>query len=473
MYLGHVQKTNNTQEPIATPFPEVHAYVLNKLGGRLDCVGDQGSYLKVFQSALHYYLNKRHKAKQKKRLFEKTAMFHWVYIFLLALRSVFQNKKLVKENIVIDPGRFLDNGESIFFSKIIQELGKENVQILVRRTSNPAYYFSSLAEGEGRKALPLGKVFRQWKDLRKVYQNAKLSGRWNDEELHYLDSSLHSYLLRYMSCMGSYDANSVKRVFFTVHYINEGFIAAMRDMGIKTIELQHGLISEADLYYTYSEDYRPWIKDAFFPDYLLMYGNIWFNRLRKGIEWKEGQLIVMGDYTHLFGTQERSAEKKNLILLCAQKFLSDQYVAWIPRIQEHLKHYPDWRMVVKLHPYEPVVDVPKYMALANAQTEIVQSGSLHDWFSKAKIQLSIYSTTFYDSIGYDVDNFALQNTGIYDSYVQEMLDAGVAVGIEEDEDPIAAYHSKRAEGRLINDRCEVYGNWDREKFRDYLASGKW
>ena len=89
MYLGHVQKTSNTQEPIATPFPEVHAYVLNKLGGRLDCVGDRGSYLKVFQSALHYYLNKRHKAKQKKRLFEKTAMFHWVYIFLFALRSVF------------------------------------------------------------------------------------------------------------------------------------------------------------------------------------------------------------------------------------------------------------------------------------------------------------------------------------------------------------------------------------------------
>jgi hypothetical protein len=98
---------------------------------------------------------------------------------------------------------------------------------------------------------------------------------------------------------------------------------------------------------------------------------------------------------------------------------------------------------------------------------------LHDWFSKAKIQLSIYSTTFYDSIGYDVDNFALQNTGIYDSYVQEMLDSKVAVGIEEDEDPIAAYLSKRAEGRLIGDRREVYGNWDREKFRDYLASGKW
>lgn len=473
MYLGNMQNHINTEEPIATPFPEVHAYVLNKLGGRSDCVGTRGSYLKVFQSALHYYLNRRHKAKQKKRLFDQSSFYHWVYLFLLSCKTIFQNRKLVLENIIIDPGRFLDNGESIFFSKIIHELGKEKVQLLVRRPSNPSLYFASLAEGECRKALPLGKVYAQWKDLRKVYYQAKGSGKWSDEELHYLDSSLHSYLLRYMACVGSYDSQTVKRVFFTVHYINEGFIAAMRDMGIKTIELQHGLISGADLYYTYPEEYRPWIDRAFFPDFLLMYGNLWYQRLRKGIEWKEGQLLVMGDYTHLFGTKARTAAKENLIILCAQKFLSDQYVAWIPQIQHHLKNHPDWKMVVKLHPYEPVVDVPKYMALANEQTEIVQSGSLHDWFSRAKIQLSIYSTTFYDSIGYDVDNFALMNTGIYDAYVQEMIDSQVAVGIAEDEDPIAAYESNRAKGELLADRKQIYGDWNAPMFRHYLDSGKW
>jgi hypothetical protein len=473
MYLGHMQKERSTIEPIATPFPEVHAYILQKLGGRLDCVGDRGSYLKVFQSALHYFLNRRVKAKQKKRLFAQSAFFHWAYIFLLSFRTIFKKRKLDHENVIIDPGRFLENGESIFFSKIIQELGKEKVQILVRRPSNPDLYFAPLAEGEDRKAMPFGKVFRQWKDLRKVYQQAQSSGRWSDEELHYLDSSLHSYLLRYMACMGSYDDCKVKRVFFTVHYINEGFIAAMRDMGIKTIELQHGLISEADMYYTYTESYRPWIENALFPDYLLMYGNLWYQRLRKGIEWKEGQLIVMGDYTHLFESKAVTAEKENVILLCAQKFLSDQYVAWIPHLQRHLKNHPDWRMVVKLHPYEPVVDVPKYKALANDQTEIVQSGSLHDWFSKSKIQLSIYSTTFYDSIGYGVENFALQNTGIYDSFVQEMIDAKVAVGIEELEDPIAVYKSQRSSGKLIQQREEVYGPWNASLFRDYLNSGKW
>jgi hypothetical protein len=130
-------------------------------------------------------------------------------------------------------------------------------------------------------------------------------------------------------------------------------------------------------------------------------------------------------------------------------------------------------MVVKLHPYEPAVDVPKYKALANEQTEIVQSGSLHDWFSKSKIQLSIYSTTFYDSIGYGVENFALQNTGIYDSFVQEMIDAKVAVGIEESEDPIAVYKSQRSSGKLIQQREEVYGPWNASLFREYLNSGNW
>ncbi len=468
-YLGVVQKNDPRQEPVATPFPEVHAYVLKKLEGRQYCVGQKGSYLKVFQSALHYYLNNRQNAKQKRRFFQGSAIVQWAYFLGLYFKTMLKSKTISTPYVIQDPGRLTADGHSVFFTKIMQALDPMSFTVLVKRRKAQSQHEQVIEEAEGKFAFPGLKIWRQLKDLRAVYENAQSSGRWNDEELHYLDSSLHSFLMRYARCWGSYDAAKNKKVFFTVHYINEGFICAMRDMGIQTVELQHGLISGADLYYVYPEDYRPWVKNMFLPDYLLMYGDLWRNRLLQGIEWKPEQLLMMGDYTELFVQEKASAQKENVVLMCAQKFLSDQYLPWIEQLKIVLKNHPDWKMVVKLHPYEPKQDVPKYMALADEQVEIVQSGSLNDWFSKSKIQLSVYSTTFYDAIGYDIMNYALINTGVYDAYVDEMLAAEVAVGIALNEDPIERFTQEGVQGILKN-KTPIYAPWDSKKFQTFLTT---
>ncbi len=466
-----MQKQTPSQQPIATPFPEVHAYVLKKLDGRLDCVGERGSYLKVFQSALHYYLNNRQNAKQKRQFFKSPAWVQWFYFLVLYLKTITKKRTIHQPYVIQDPGRLTAEGNSVFFTKIKNALPKESFTILVKRRKPQSKNEQAIEAAEGKFVFPGIRVWKQLCDLRLVYQNATQSGRWNEEELHYLDSSLHSFLMRYSRCLGSYDAKKNKKVFFTVHYINEGFICAMRDMGIQTVELQHGLISGADLYYVYPEAYRPWINNMFLPDYLFMYGDLWRNRLLQGMEWKPAQLLMMGDYTELFVQEEDKKDKENLVLMCAQKFLSDEYLPWIEKLKVVLKNHPDWKMVVKLHPYEPKQDVPKYMALANDQVEIVQSGSLNDWFSKSKIQLSVYSTTFYDAIGYNIMNYALVNTGIYDAYVDEMLAAKVAVGIELHEDPIAKFEQEGLSGILLNSNS-IYSQWDEQRFNQFLIDAE-
>lgn len=468
-YLAVVQKNDPRQEPVATPFPEVHAYVLKKLAGRQDCVGQKGSYIKVFQSALHYYLNNRQNAKQKRRFFQGSAIVQWAYFLGLYFKTILKCKTISSPYVIQDPGRITADGYSVFFTKIMQTLEPLSFTVLVKRRKAQSQHEQVIEEAEGKFAFPGLRIWRQLKDLRAVYENAQSSGRWNDEELHYLDSSLHSFLIRYVRCWGSYDAAKNKKVFFTVHYINEGFICAMRDMGIQTVELQHGLISSADLYYVYPEDYRPWVNNMFLPDYLLMYGDLWRNRLLQGIEWKPEQLLMMGDYTELFVQEKASAQKENVVLMCAQKFLSDQYLPWIEQLKIVLKNHPDWKMVVKLHPYEPKQDVPKYMALADEQVEIVQTGSLNDWFSKSKIQVSVYSTTFYDAIGYNIMNYALINTGVYDAYVDEMLEAQVAVGIALVEDPVERYMQEGIHGILL-DKAPIYAPWNDKKFYAFLTT---
>lgn len=445
--------------------------MLKKLDGRFDCVGERGSYLKVFQSALHYYLNNRQNAKQKRQFFKSPVWVHWFYFLVLYLKTLTKKRTIHQPYVIQDPGRLTAEGNSVFFTKIKNALPKESFVILVKRRQAQAKNEQAIEEAEGKFVFPGVRVWKQLCDLRLVYQNAVQSGRWNEEELHYLDSSLHSYLMRYSRCLGSYDPKKNKKVFFTVHYINEGFICAMRDMGIQTVELQHGLISGADLYYVYPEAYRPWIKDMFLPDYLFMYGDLWRNRLLQGIEWKPEQLLMMGDYTELFVQEEEKKEKENIVLMCAQKFLSDEYLPWIEKLKVVLKIHPDWKMVVKLHPYEPKEDIPNYMALASDQIELVQTGSLNDWFSKSKIQLSVYSTTFYDAIGYDIMNYALIHTGTYDAYVDEMIAAEVAVGIEMTEDPIERFLKEGVNSILLN-KSSIYSQWDQQRFNQFLTDAE-
>ena len=68
--------------------------------------------------------------------------------------------------------------------------------------------------------------------------------------------------------------------------IPEALIAALRDLGIKSVEIQHGLISASDYYYVYSEKLKPGLEKALFPDTIGLYGQYWKNILLRGAEWK-------------------------------------------------------------------------------------------------------------------------------------------------------------------------------------------
>ena len=466
-----VQKRANIKRAVVTTFPDVHKYIIEKLEGRNDCIGRKGSYLKVFQSALHYSINEKSHVKQKLRLFESSIIIHWFYFLFLYFRTILESKRISSPTVFLDPGRVSKTGNSIFFSKIRECFDQEELMILVSRRLPTFYQEYNIEDYESKFVFPGLKLIKQMIDLRLVYKKAKQSKRWSSEELHYLDSSLHSFLNRYSKCLGSYDEKRIRKVFFVVHYLNEGFISAMADLGIKTIELQHGLISTIDIYYVYSEAYRPWIKKMFLPEYLFVFGDLWRKRLLGGIEWSSDKIVTMGDYTELFTSDRREKIKENVILMCAQKRLYEEYTAWISCLSKLLQKYPNWRMVVKLHPYEPEQDIPKYYALQNDQVMITQTGSLDEWFSIAKIQLSVYSTTFYDAIGYDIMNYALINTGTYDAYVDEMIAAEVAVGIEMQDDPIARFLQEGVNSILIN-KSSIYGQWDQQRFNHFLTNAE-
>jgi hypothetical protein len=146
--------------------------------------------------------------------------------------------------------------------------------------------------------------------------------------------------------------------------------------------------------------------------------------------------------------------------------MCDEYVAYIEQLQKHvLPLYPNWQVVVKVHPLEK--RIADYKKLESAQVKVVGNESnLDELLQESKIQVSIYSTTFYDALGFDVVNYSIRNYTTSASYAEETIREGVAEGVFFDTDPIAQFLTRPKEKETAIERSDVYGPFRTLYFQD-------
>jgi hypothetical protein len=302
------------------------------------------------------------------------------------------------------------------------------------------------------------------KMLRRVHDMVsitKKSGKFSAAEMEYVRSCLHIFFDDFRFYYHIFKDSGAERVYFICHYHNEGLIAALSILGIKSVELQHGLISGNDLYYAYETIFSNSLRNAFFPDKIMVYGDYWKRILLRGSEFREDQIHIAGDYLYRNSTtalHNSEKEKENIILICAQKGMHEDYINYCLQQKEHLKKHPEWRTIIKLHPLESKKEA--YAILKEHGFEIAPAdASLDDLLTKAKIQISIYSTTFYDAIGFDVLNLSVQQYGTSSDYAADIIREGVAIPIRLDEDPVAAYLNTQPEKVQRLSRNEIYASF--------------
>jgi hypothetical protein len=111
-----------------------------------------------------------------------------------------------------------------------------------------------------------------------------------------------------------------------------------------------------------------------------------------------------------------------------------------------------------MHPLEKNKEL--YRALEKDGFAIIDTEqSLVTLLRESRIQISIYSTTFYDALGYNISNYSLQEYSIYKDYAAQMVTEGVAQPLHVDEDPIQKHlQSKGTES--LRSREEVYAPFD-------------
>jgi hypothetical protein len=146
-------------------------------------------------------------------------------------------------------------------------------------------------------------------------------------------------------------------------------------------------------------------------------------------------------------------------LVCAQKNMHDDYTRYVRCLMEHLSAYPDWRVIVKLHPLEKNKEA--YYELNSLGVEIRDIETpLDTLLARAKIQISIYSTTFYDALGFNVCNYSLQNYGSMSDYAADIIAEAVALPLNIQENPVTKYLSESQDVQAYAPRSEVYSPFD-------------
>jgi hypothetical protein len=139
--------------------------------------------------------------------------------------------------------------------------------------------------------------------------------------------------------------------------------------------------------------------------------------------------------------------------------MHNDYTSYLRVLMKHVADNTEWKVIVKLHPLEKNKDA--YYALADLGVEIRDIETPLDVLLKrCKIHISIYSTTFYDALGYDVCNFSLQQYGSMSDYAADMIAESVALPLFEHENPIAKFLTITEQNIPFTTRTDVYSSFN-------------
>lgn len=424
--------------------------------------GKNFNYIKLVQHGLSYSMTQAEEKLLKKGLFSSWTLFR-LKSWLNSKRKKGNFTPQKSENILILEGRRklkLPNGEEI---SPITHLIRETVLSTEYSWWDTTGTFLKEADFSLKDLSswfpPTNEIQKEiYFELKGILQRIWKSGVLSRREFQYVESAFFVFFESFRRWHCLLEIARPKTLVGITHYHNEGCLAAAKLLGIQTIELQHGLISKHDLYYVYSKQYKHAVSKGIFPNEIWLFGNFWKRVLESGAESEYMKPVVIGNFTTDSAIGSKDFSKENRILLCAQKNLSEPYVEWIRNMRDFiLPNHPGWKLIVKLHPLES--EPKKYLVESNDFVEVLPvSASLNEELKRAKIQVSIYSTTFFDALGMNVKNYSLNDIGYSGDYASEMVLLGVAESLKKSEDVIAKFES--SPGQIDNlTREDVFGTF--------------
>jgi hypothetical protein len=208
---------------------------------------------------------------------------------------------------------------------------------------------------------------------------------------------LSSYISRYISSIyffRNYFKQLKPKVLFSIsHYstINKGAIKAANEIGIPTIDVQHGLINKKSPGYIDTSGIKEDI-----PKYLFVYGKYFKDIISDNSNLFENEnIIISGNYylsKYITSNKKRTFNKEEILLITTQPAVDEN--TYINIIKEALKI--KLKVILKIHPSE---SKEKYKTILNKfDITLKEKENIYELFNIAKYHATVFSTSAVESL---------------------------------------------------------------------------
>jgi len=234
-----------------------------------------------------------------------------------------------------------------------------------------------------------------------------------------------------------------KILFYTNNGVMGGIIQAANELGIKTIELQHGGISHLHVAYN-SEKFD----DKVIPNYHFTFGRYW----HEAIKFRSEKIAIGFPYMELIQEKlpENIVSNDNAIVVISKGKLSRDI--FIKITVEILEKWKDCEIYYKLNPSEydnwREFYPSSFQSLPNIKIIDNDDQPLYFYFRKAKYLIGSGSTCLYEGLVNDMIVFVIKS--LYFTDVKRLIDAKALFVVQDAQEILSKIKSKKVPLGKIN-----------------------
>lgn len=223
-------------------------------------------------------------------------------------------------------------------------------------------------------------------------------------------SKLKQFKIRYFLLKTLLRIKKPEKIFLVVGYEYAALIAAAKSLGIKTVELQHGVITDYNLGYSFPGRVHP---IAYFPDELYVWNDFWKSMCDFPI--KENRLVSFG-FGYMNVQKEKYAHVQRdpkQILVISQGTVGNALAKYF---FENRNFFENYSIVFKLHPGEysrwrTYSYLTKLSTMKNVFVLDNDAIPLYELFKQSTYTFGVYSTALYEAIEMGCRVFVLDLPG--------------------------------------------------------------
>lgn len=411
----------------------------SKLGDIEILSGAYGNYIKIVLDGVYVRYNE--KGIDRICLMWNNVFFY-IFCQLKKIQGIFNkdlkkynNKKIrSKKNVKIwihDVGRLAKNQQdkeiSFYFDRLIKTINLNYIYSSNKSIEN--YHEHDFQTSDSYKLsfkIHNNFYFQLKNDFKNIVKDIKLKSNFNSIEIYNIKYAFQKTLNQFAYWYNLLEFYKPEKIYFLCHYHNEGMILAAKKLNISIIELQHGLIANSDIFYSFPKEIKSVWKNALFADKILIYGLYWKEVLLKGYCYPESCIELIGYYPTKRLELNKSEEKllidhsiDQFVLVTTQPGLWKEFFDYIKRYSNYLYlNKSELKIIVKLH---PVDDKIKYMNEFKSVNNVIitKSFSLDALLNLCVFNITIYSTSVFDAIRVGTKSYLIMYANAED-YIKEI-----------------------------------------------------